>query len=433
MSLSKKEKVDIWRFVLPLIAMNALEFLIGRIALSFATRTSLAALSSVSAVDNFLYALAGIFGAFSVIFNIESAKANGEGNRPRLYQLMQSIFALNLKFGGIFLLLVIFFHRIFLQAVYGFSGELLNTASVYLLIQAPYLYLQISIFSFTGIMKIEKKTARILSISIFTSVLEIILSYFFIRVLGLGVKGAAVANMLLLTLQLLLYVFFTRHLLQKARHAKGNQQKLLLQKGWPIGLEEILEGTVFIIALDALAARMGLFAFSLYAILYRLIEIMKISTYVYGNAATVFVGEALGARKPAKIRQLLRYMLRIASTWYVTVGIALAIFSPWVLQLFTADEKLIAATLPYQLFIIVVAFPTTFYELAKYVLQTLEESRYVLYATAVVNLLVVSIIFVLALTQHLNLYTLFTAYSANFLGLSVLFIRKYRRLPALHS
>lgn len=372
------------------------------------------------------YALAGIFDAFSVIFNIESAKANGSGNRQKLHELMQSIFALNFKFGGGFLLIVLFFNTLLLRNVYGFSGELLTTASRYLLIQAPYLFLQISIFSFTGLMKIEKKTSLILYISIFTSALEIILSYLLIRVFGWGVTGAAIANMLLLTLQLLLYVYFTRHLLKEAHHEKACHQKMLLKKGLPIGLEEILEGTVFIIALDAMAARLGLFAFSLYAILYRLIEIMKISTYVYGNEATVFVGEAIGAKNSRKIQALMSYFLKIASVWYLVVGALLAIFSPLVLQLFIADKSLITAAFPYQLFVMVVAFPTTFYEIAKYFLQTMEESSYVLLRTACINFVAVGVIFLLFLTKQFNLYTLFAAYGGNFLILSGLFLKRYR-------
>ncbi len=424
----KKEKQAIWEFVLPLIAMNALELLISRISLSFATRTSLDALASIAAVDNLLYALAGIFGAFSVIFNIESAKALGRHDEQKLHELIQSIFAINGKVGGSFLLAIVLFHTLFLKNVYGFEGELLASASRYLVIQAPSLFLQISIFSFTGIMKIEKRTSLILYLSIFTSILQVGLSYLFINVFDWGVSGAAVASVLLLLAQLLLYAFLTRKLLSQARKARACQQKLLVSKGLPIGMEEILEGTLFIIALDALAARMGLFAFSLYSLLCSLIGIMKIATYVYGNAATVFVGEALGEKNPVKIRQLTNYMLKVANGWYFAVAILLAVFSPVVMQLFTADQKLIEAVFPYQLFIILVAIPTTFYEIIKYVLQTMDASRYVFICTAIVNLGIVGVMFMLTKTNALTIFSLFAAYSANFLVLSGLFFWKYRKI-----
>lgn len=133
-------------------------------------------------------------------------------------------------------------------------------------------------------------------------------------------------------------------------------------------------------------------------------------------------------KNPVKIRRLTNYMLKIANGWYFVMAILLAIFSPVVMQLFTADQQLIEAVFPYQLFIILVAIPTTFYEIIKYVLQTMDASRYVFICTAIVNLGIVGVMFMLTKTNALTIYSLFAAYSANFLALSGLFFWKYRKI-----
>lgn len=120
-------------FTLPLIASNLFQIIIAQVSLAIISRRSTEALAAIALIDGFLYAFAGILGAIGLAFNIYGAKAVGQREETQLNDYLSSVLFLVVAIGVSFLLIFLLFGRGILQAVYGFSGDLLGTATLCLL------------------------------------------------------------------------------------------------------------------------------------------------------------------------------------------------------------------------------------------------------------------------------------------------------------
>ena len=107
-------------YVFPLIATNIAQLLINQLSLHFAVNNSNIALSSISIIQNFLFAFGGILGAFSLGFNIKGARAHGNGEKERFQDLLKSSLLLDFIIGFIFLVICLLFGEFFLRYFYGY-------------------------------------------------------------------------------------------------------------------------------------------------------------------------------------------------------------------------------------------------------------------------------------------------------------------------
>lgn len=226
------------QFTYPLIFTQLCSMAISQIAKILAGRTSLEALGSLAAIDGLLYAIAGIFSVFSVSFNIFGAKALGEKNRVSFYHLLSSSMTLNFSIGLCISMIILLFRKAILQALYGFQGELLETAENYLGIMAFYLLFTILNFTFTNLIKIEKKTTSIFTITMISSLIQVGFSFLLINgfsfIPALGLYGAGIASMISLFFTSCLYLFILRKPLKKAREFKPNRIGFLFKKSLPL-------------------------------------------------------------------------------------------------------------------------------------------------------------------------------------------------------
>ena len=190
MSYSK----EVNRYVFPLVATNLVQVLIGQISLHFAVDNSNAALSGISVIQNFLFAFGGILGAFSLSFNIRGAKAFYNKEYQRFKNLLKSSLLIDIGIGLSFILFCLGLSRPFLKVFYGFDGQLLELSTTYFKIMSPYILLTLLIFLFSNLLKIEKKTKPIFWIGTLSSVLDVLLNYYLVPLLG--IRGAAISSIL---------------------------------------------------------------------------------------------------------------------------------------------------------------------------------------------------------------------------------------------
>lgn len=324
-----------------------------------------------------------------------------------------------------FLLIFLLFGRDILQVVYGFSGELLGTATLYLAIMSPYILLTLVTFVFTSLLKIEKKTNYILGVSIISALIQVLLSYLLINGnLGfpaMGVLGSGIANMLATLCLLGIYGVLLRESLARGLKQRPRKRAFLLKKSIPLMIQECFEGLVFIIAFEAFVSRLGVSTLAAYAIGSQGLMIARLPALMYGNAVTVFASEANGQKNRQKILAVGKSAF--ASSFVAYVGIASLIwgFRSAFFQLFTTDVAvldLLPAILPIMLGIMLVS---PLYEITKYLLQSLECSRMVCLLTGCVNSLVLMGITGFWSSGQLNFFFLYCLYGLNFLILGSFF------------
>lgn len=323
------------------------------------------------------------------------------------------------------MLFLLFFGRGILQIIYGFTGDLLETATTYLFIMSPYILFTLLTFVFTNLLKIEKKTNRIFYVSIFTAVLQVVLSYIFINgELGLspmGVLGSGLASMISLVIMVLIYFFNLKGILLSSIKNKPQKMKFLLFKSIPMVLQECCEGILFIIAFEGVVARLGVNKLATYAIIGQGLMIARLPTLMYGNAVTVFASEANGSKSHKGVFQVGRITLFSSLSMYLGITFLIWIWKDYFFQFFTTDPsvfQLMPSMLPI-MFIVMVVSPL--YEISKYLLQSLERSTTVFALTASINIIVLSIILILGNFDKLNFLRLYSLYGINFLVLGTLF------------
>ncbi len=420
---------QIQSFTIPLIASNLINIVISQISLIIISQNSTKSLAIVTTIDSFLYSFGGILGVISLAFNIYGAKAIGANDTKKLRVYVSSILWLNIGIGSAFMLIMLLFSHQIIQLIYGFSGEVLTIATTYAFIMSPYILFTLLTFAFTNLLKIEKKTNRIFSISLFSAVLQLFLSYLLVNGVGgippMGIIGIGIASMISLAFIIIAYCVLLKEILWGSMKYKPTKMMFLFVKSIPMMMQECFEGILFIIAFEGVVARLGVNILATYAIVNQGLMIAKLPTLMYGNAVTVFASRANGQKNYKEIYQvgkitffssLITYLLSISLIW---------IFKDSFFHIFTDNEsifQLMPAMMPI-MFMMMISTPL--YEISKYLLQSLELSSRVFFLTACINIIILLIILILSHIKILSFTLLYSLYGINFFILGILFFSTF--------
>ncbi|EMC41853.1 MATE family efflux transporter [Streptococcus mutans] len=413
MSYSK----EVNRYVFPLVATNLVQVLIGQISLHFAVDNSNAALSGISVIQNFLFAFGGILGAFSLSFNIRGAKAFYNKEYQRFKNLLKSSLLIDIGIGLSFILFCLGLSRPFLKVFYGFDGQLLELSTTYFKIMSPYILLTLLIFLFSNLLKIEKKTKPIFWIGTLSSVLDVLLNYYLVPLLG--IRGAAISSILSLLVIVLGYFIFVKSLVFQALQEASTSKLELIRFGIPLSIQEILESVLFIMAFDAFMGRQGLRILSIYAVVSQLFAIVRTPAFMYAGSIAIFLPEA---RKKEDEKALIATIFRNSYAVIFIFACLVTIFSNPFAH-FLSDE-VIDNVLPFTLYTVVVMGATPLYESSKMLLQSNDDEQWVLKITSIVNILSILILLVLQLMGKQTYQSLYGIYGLSLIVLSILFIKR---------
>ncbi len=425
---------EINQFAFPLIASHFLDLIIAQIALGIAGRSSVESLSGISTIQNLLFALGGIFGAFSYAFTIKSSKVkSGKNNKKFLEYLLSSLMITGI-IGVLFIILTIFGGRILLTLIYGFKGELLKKSTIYLLFMSPYILLILLSFNLTNLVKIEKKTGWIMKASFVASILEVILNLLLVNgnwgFPKLGIVGAAVSSIISLLVMVFIYFLLTKKIIFASLKSKPKALKELFSFGLPLAGQEILEGVLFIIIFEGVLSRLGVTTLAIYAVCAQVIAISKMPVYMYGNAVSVFSSEGLGEKNPRKVNQTYAFSLKSSYWWYFGISLVALILMKPITSFFSTSHVVQEESGLYFLIVAVCFLGTPLYEISKYQLQAREEEQFVLKMTFVLNLLSIGLILLL---QQLGKTSFLELFIINGLTVSVLGIFFYLKEKKLRE
>ena len=408
MSYSK----EVNRYVFPLVATNLVQVLIGQISLHFAVDNSNAALSGISVIQNFLFAFGGILS-----FNIRGAKAFYNKEYQRFKNLLKSSLLIDIGIGLSFILFCLGLSRPFLKVFYGFDGQLLELSTTYFKIMSPYILLTLLIFLFSNLLKIEKKTKPIFWIGTLSSVLDVLLNYYLVPLLG--IRGAAISSILSLLVIVLGYFIFVKSLVFQALQEASTSKLELIRFGIPLSIQEILESVLFIMAFDAFMGRQGLRILSIYAVVSQLFAIVRTPAFMYAGSIAIFLPEA---RKKEDEKALIATIFRNSYAVIFIFACLVTVFSNPFAH-FLSDE-VIDNVLPFTLYTVVVMGATPLYESSKMLLQSNDDEQWVLKITSIVNILSILILLVLQLMGKQTYQSLYGIYGLSLIVLSILFIKR---------
>lgn len=415
------------KFAIPLIIQNITGMLIGLVDEMFIGRISTEAYGAIGIMVALMNLLAGIFGNIAVTFNIEGAKKRGENDNKGFDLYFISSIFIDITIGVLYILIITLFSNQILGGLYGLSGEALRSAKTYAFITCPYMMFQLLIFTFNSYFKIEKKTKSLMWISTAATLVNVLLDYLLVfGKLGLPrleTAGAALAtiisvlfNMAVIALMIKkdnkIHTSFSKQCFQQAIR--------LIKESIPLIGEELLEGSIFVVIINAIISNIGIIEISSYLLVKYLIDIILISMHMYGSAELTLVSEKIGQCKYRSIKDLAIAGILISLLIYIILSVVIVIFRNNVPMLISNETDLIegAAKLIFPMVLMNLFNPVQ--TVLKYVLLACGKAKSVLYITALVNIVVLAFI-ISTYFFYARLYFVFIGLFINYFWLTIIY------------
>ena len=406
-----KEKLN--QIALPLMLNNVLALFIGLCDQAMIGHVSLTGFASVGIVAGIINSVTGILGATSVSFNILGARAKGDQDQRALvssyhYHMIQSI-----MIGIISIGLVGCLGRIFLQHFYQLQGEVLQEAMNYAVIFSASIGLNLMIFMGSSYLKIINETKYVLIGNLTAALCNVVFDY--ILIFGhfgfqrLGIVGNAMGSILALIVNLIIYSIIIKKS-KPIQFIKISQKQIResFKLSLPLMGQEFLEGTLMILAIGMLVARIGLLEVAVYQLLVTLVEIAFMPIYGYGQAALTLISE--GIEHHSKIVGL---AIKQSFIFYSLMAVGLIIGSPLMLKLIIDDVSVIQLAyryLPLVMAVTLLNIPSTIY---KYGLQSIGKETDTFRITCLGSIL--SLLFILInFLFNQNLVVIYLGFGVNY-------------------
>lgn len=411
---------------IPLIASSVTSILMGILDQAFIGHISIEAYAGVGLVYSCINSLVGVLGVFSVVFNICGSKLKGENDLRGVSEEFSLLFIICGGIGiGLFVIFNIFCSPI-LHMGFGLYGKTLKEATDYLRIFSFSIPLNLTIFLYSGVFKIFKKTNHIFIITLFINILGVFLDYILIYgKLGLpklGAKGAALGSVLSLSIYLGIYSYIARKFVKLDFHIFGLFQKIKdkINFSIPFLAQEFLEDILFVVGFNMIVARIGTIELSAYNLILQIITIIQMPMFGYSTATISLVSEAYGKNDNKKIRKIKNTATMLSISCFLILLITLLKFQYYIIT-FISDEmqvvSLVQACLPVALLIQAGNYGVN---IEKAVLQSINESKYTLHIIFAVNILILCLcIFVVR-----KLILLYIALGCGFI---IAYVLLYRR------
>ncbi len=404
--LNKTGIQELNKIAVPLIIQNISGFLIGFVDEMFIGRISTEAYGAIGIAASLMFFIAGVFSYTAVAFNIIGSRKSGENDTEGFRTSLTASLLIDVLVGVMYAIIVIILGKFIFSTIYGLSDEALKAAMIYIYITSPYMLFQMVIFTFNSYYKIRKETSRIMWASTGAAILNTVLDYVLIfgkcGMKPLGVAGAATASIISVFANMIFYIWGGRRDMDsilrnrhKYRHIYKKEICNLIRISLPLAGEELLEGSVFVVVINAMIAKTGIMEIGAYLLVKKVLDMVMIPMFIYGSAALTLVSEKIGQKDKNKVKDITNMSVLIAQVIFALLSVIVIFFRRQVPRLISADEELIAFAGMIVIPMVIMNLFNPVQTIYKYVLQAYGDGSFVLYSTAVINLTVLGFIILL--------------------------------------
>ncbi len=404
--LNKTGIQELNKIAVPLIIQNISGFLIGFVDEMFIGRISTEAYGAIGIAASLMFFIAGVFSYTAVAFNIIGSRKSGENDTEGFRTSLTASLLIDVLVGVMYAIIVIILGKFIFSTIYGLSDEALKAAMIYIYITSPYMLFQMVIFTFNSYYKIRKETSRIMWASTGAAILNTVLDYVLIfgkcGMKPLGVAGAATASIISVFANMIFYIWGGRRDMDsilrnrhKYRHIYKKEICNLIRISLPLAGEELLEGSVFVVVINAMIAKTGIMEIGAYLLVKKVLDMVMIPMFMYGSAALTLVSEKIGQKDKNKVKDITNMSVLIAQVIFALLSVIVIFFRRQVPRLISADEELIAFAGMIVIPMVIMNLFNPVQTIYKYVLQAYGDGSFVLYSTAVINLTVLGFIILL--------------------------------------
>lgn len=430
--MNKKLIERLNKFAIPLLLQMITSYFIGATDVAIVSNISVESLNATSLVSNTLEMVAGVLGAITITLNILLGKSFGKKDDQKFsFEFYTSIF-LSGNIGLFFSILIFLFGKNILMVLFDLDNKTLIQAMKYLQPMTFYVLLQLIIFAYTSTCKVLNKTKIILYISIFSSILDVSLDYIFVMgkfgMPKMGVEFVGYSTIFTMFISILLYSYFLREQIKFDLKCLSNYFKNTLNHfklSIPLILQEIIDGSVYGLFVNMILVRLGTIDYAGYLIINTIIGLLFLFKYVYGSAVLSMISIESGALDKENMLKYPKYSSGLALTLYFIGGIFILIFNKNIVALFNDNKDVILIAKTYlSVFIAVNSISCISYSY-KLGLQAINQSKFVLYTSIILNALAVLIMFITIIILRLSYMGLIFAIFISEVLTLIIFVNRY--------
>lgn len=430
--MNKKLIERLNKFAIPLLLQMITSYFIGATDVAIVSNISVESLNATSLVSNTLEMVAGVLGAITITLNILLGKSFGKKDNQKFsFEFYTSIFLSGI-IGLFFSILIFLFGKNILMVLFDLDNKTLIQAMKYLQPMTFYVLLQLIIFAYTSTCKVLNKTKIILYISIFSSILDVTLDYIFVMgkfgMPKIGVEFVGYSTIFTMFISILLYSYFLREQIKFDLKCLSNYFKNTLNHfklSIPLILQEIIDGSVYGLFVNMILVRLGTIDYAGYVIINTIIGLLFLFKYVYGSAVLSMISIESGALDKENMLKYPKYSSGLALTLYFIGGIFILIFNKNIVALFNDNKDVILIAKTYlSVFIAVNSISCISYSY-KLGLQAINQSKFVLYTSIILNALAVLIMFITIIILRLSYMGLIFAIFISEVLTLIIFVNRY--------
>lgn len=430
--MNKKLIEKLNKFAILLLLQMITSYFIGATDVAIVSNISVESLNATSLVSNTLEMVAGVLGAITITLNILLGKSFGKKDDQKFsFEFYTSIFLSGI-IGLFFSILIFLFGKNILMVLFDLDNKTLIQAMKYLQPMTFYVLLQLIIFAYTSTCKVLNKTKIILYISIFSSILDVTLDYIFVMgkfgMPKIGVEFVGYSTIFTMFISILLYSYFLREQIKFDLKCLSNYFKNTLNHfklSIPLILQEIIDGSVYGLFVNMILVRLGTIDYAGYVIINTIIGLLFLFKYVYGSAVLSMISIESGALDKENMLKYPKYSSGLALTLYFIGGIFILIFNKNIVALFNDNKDVILIAKTYlSVFIAVNSISCISYSY-KLGLQAINQSKFVLYTSIILNALAVLIMFITIIILRLSYMGLIFAIFISEVLTLIIFVNRY--------
>ncbi len=352
-NLSRKQKIEyVWSLSIPGILAQISSILMQYIDAAMVGSLGAQASAAIGLVASSTWVLGSLSNALSIGFTVQVAHAVGEGNQDKAKNILLKSISSCLIFSLVITLISVLISK-YLPDWLGAQEEIKKDAIIYFLIFAlitPFyqiIYLMSGMLQCSGNMKIPSILNSLLCI------LDAAFNVIFIKVLKMGVMGAALGTAASAIVISLLMLYFTLHKSEYLGISKGrrplklsdsetsgkviNRQAIKLAS--PIAVEKVAF-TGALVAITKLIAPLGSLALSANSFAVTAEALCYMPGYGISEAAQTLVGQSVGANRKDLTKSFSWITVFAGMIIMGLTGILMYILCPYVFNLLTPVEEI---------------------------------------------------------------------------------------------
>lgn len=303
------------------------------------------ATASVSVTTTVNWLIGGVFSALGVAAVAMISESVGRQNTQDAQKISSQIFILTVLSGVLAGTLCIGLSPV-IPVLMGAEKDIQKDASVYFaIISLPMIFRAINTVM-AACLRATKNTKTPMVITLFENVLNIVLNYFFIYILKMGVIGAGVGSAISFTVSgaLMLCEYRKNEWLSFSKGMATPDKKVIklcLKTAYPVFLTHSVNCMGYVV-FAALVSSMGTTVFAAHSIAVSAEQIFYIAGYGFRSATSTMIGISIGERNESKFRSVQKNSILITVIMMILSGTVLYFVASPLMDIFTNSANVVA-------------------------------------------------------------------------------------------